>query len=673
MKSKLRNLLLAAMALTLFAGCSNIALNDAAVEGSDAGDKCMLTISVDGLSGNGSIIERTIDPKKYKKGDNTTFKIEGISSRNVKLKIGENEESDGLYGISFDSDGTAKLALDYDVWYLTLHAYESNKEVLRGVTTVDLTKAVENNAIAFILSTKGVETKGSLKLTVKGIKDVVKSYEAGLYDINTDKCIYKLGDADITSTDDIVITETIDSTPVTEFKPGSYIFKFIPYNDVKAKTTREDLTPWSDVITIAPGRETNKEITIKLMQVPSAPVGFNASLVKVSEDDKDDYYTVRLAWDDKSDNEDGFVLRLYKDADIEFVNNKDKASVTFDKNNFYTNNEYWVSNTLGMSTTTCDIKLPTGHIYEMTLTAKNRAGESEVCSREAAEDDDTKGLVGFVDKKGTGDSATPVRVNRQKIIYNLMGGKLSEGSLNAAKNGEDVSITEENVVVYRTFDGTAYELKKITNTTGYTAAVGDTPAKFTSTLIYNDHPWSEWTTLPNAGGKITVIAATSYADTMVYASYNTEVNAAYSIADEYRTLTVGYSLKDTTFATKTENLLTLNTKPKTTTVDGNSTTTPSDVWGGKIVFSIAKTYLPYGKTEPEDAVTISSCDKIIIIVNGGKPIVRDHPETDGDGNFIYEYSLNNFRTSGVYNINVIGEIDGHYYSGAPIALTVDIK
>ena len=139
MKSKLRNLLLAAMALTLFAGCSNIALNDAAVEGSDAGDKCVLTISYSDLEGilsessasaNGNA--RTIDPGKYTEGTNTTFKIKGISARNTV----HNEEEIEFEGS--ENERKATIALEYDDWKLTLSVYEGTKEILRGVTTVDL-------------------------------------------------------------------------------------------------------------------------------------------------------------------------------------------------------------------------------------------------------------------------------------------------------------------------------------------------------------------------------------------------------------------------------------------------------------------------------------------------------------------------------------------------------
>lgn len=696
MKSKLRNLLLAAMAITLFASCSNIALDDASVQSSESSDKCVLTISYDDLEGmlsentvNKNV--RTIDPGKYTKGANTTFKIEGTSARKLKLKIGETEAADGLYGISFDSENKATLALDYDVWYLTLHAYENDHEVLRGVTTVDLNKAVPQ--ISFTLSSKGVTSNGGLSLTVTGITSAVKSYTAGLYDINTDECKYLLGDADVVAADistGITFTQTVDATPVTEFAPGSYIFKFIPYNAVKpaagADDTREDLTPYSDVITIAPARTTTASVALSIMQVPAAPTGFSVSLVDASEADKDDYYTVRLNWTDNSDNEENFVLRIYEadgtEADAEAVTVESKLIATFDKvedlnHNVYKfmsdNNPYYVKETLGMSTTTCDVKLKTGTLYEMTLAAKNRAGVSAVCTRTLEPGDnpkfgkkrtDTEGNV-ITDADGN-EEYDLYRINRQKITYNYMGGTRTIGTNKADGTGEDTESTDLNKVVYRTYDGTAYTLMTIAGT-GYAVDDTSTPdvdeATNTDKLIYNDHPWSMWTDLPNAGSQVTTIAANVFADKMVYASYNKNVNVKYTVTDEYRTLDVSWSCTaDGATADTTNNKLELNV-----------TSTPT-VTGENIVFNIADTYTPYPTADnPTPApVAITSCDKIIIIINGGKPIIRDNPVKSGS-NYPYTLNLNNFRTSGVYNITVIGEIDGHYYSGSVIPLTVDIK
>ena len=682
MKSKLRNLLLAAMALMLFAGCSNLALNDASYEGSDAGDKCVLTIGIDGFSGVKSEKGRYIAPDKYTASENhTTWKIEGTSSRGLVLNI-DDEESTTLDPIDLKS-GSKEIALEYDVWYLKLHAYDDDKEVLQGVTTVDLTKGAPEEGIKFVLSTKGVTTNGGLKLTVKGTNSAVKSYYAGLYDINTDTLVTPLADSDYVELSDPndenspkiskapadIIIETEE-----EIAPGSYIFKFIPYNDVKANA-REDLTPWSDVITIAPGRTVEKEITITIMQAPSKPEGFTVSLVDASEEDGDDYYTVRLNWTDTSSNEENFVLRIYEAATTEEAASMDKIlenePVVFDKN-FYANNSYWVSGTLGMSTTTCDVRLPTGHLYEFTLTAKNRAGQSEVCKREGVESGD------FVIEKGPDDAKKYVTVNRQKITYNLMGGTRTVGTNKEDGSGEEIVTSDLNKVVYRTYDGTAYTLMTIAGT-DYALDDTSTPdvneATNTDKLIYNDHPWNEWKSLPNDGEKITKI--TGFEDTMVYASYNTNVNVAYEIADEYKTLDVGTAdgkilSSNNSFATIVGNTLTM-----ITTKEEGGKTVSSGVTGGTITFTI-KGEKKQKVDEHGDPVLDehdnpvietkiwTSCDKIILLINGSVAGARDNALS-------YEYSLNNFKTSGIYNISVIAEVDGNYYSCNTIPLTVDIK
>lgn len=643
MKSKLRNLLLAAMALTLFAGCSNIALNDASYEGSDAGDKCVLTIGIDGFTGAGSAIGRYIAPDKYtvKTGtDATKFVIEGKSARNGTL---------APTLLTFTGTSST-ITLDYDVWYLTLHAVEGDvpadtdtkkvtltsegkipgNEILRGITSVDLKKTKD---ISFILSSKDVTTDGSLALTVKGLNSSVKSYYAGLYDINTDVLKYELADSDLATLADISLSK--DS-----IAPGSYIFKFIPYNNVKSNTDREDLTPWSDLITIAPGRETSKEITVTIMTAPAKPTNFTAVLVDNSEDDKDDTYTVRLNWIDNSTNEENFVLRIYESNGTEtndelFVDSK--KIVTFDKN-FFADNKYWVSGTLGMSTQECEIKLTTGHLYEMTLTAKNRAGESIACTRIASNSNATNGLTGFAITKSTTTTdeegnevptTVPVRVNRQKITYNLMGGTYTADATVASP-----VYSTEDIVDFKTYEGTAPSIEKI---------------KAPASLIYNDHSWSKWVNLPEGSSEITV--APDYQDVMVYASYNLDATVGYDIADEYKTLVVSAACttEGATYTAATE------TEPATLVL--NVTNNPT-VKGGNIIFTIRDT--------DKDGNALPHCDKIYVIVDSDSAKIKANSTS-------YPYPLAKFKNSGVYNITVIGEYDGQLYSCAPIALTVDIK
>lgn len=689
MKSKLRNLLLAAMALTLFAGCGNLALNDATFEGSDAGDKCVLTISYSDLEGlltetptNRSA--RTIDPKKYTEGTNTSFKIEGTSARNQTLPLTQ----------IFTSATDNKVSLDYDVWYLTLHAYENDQEVLRGVTTVDLNKAVSE--ILFKLSTKGVTTEGGLSLKVTGITPAVKSYTAGLYDINTDECKYLLGNADVEENDrtnGITFSQTVEATPVTAFAPGSYIFKFIPYNAVKpaagADDTREDLTPYSDVITIAPGRTTTAEVTINPMVAPTKPSDFTVSLVKTSKDDNDDYYTVRLNWVDNSTNEENFVLRIYEadgteeddpdstpEADRQTALQKilvtSKCVATFDKtedlnNKVYKfmsdNNPYFVSGTLGMSTKECELKLPTGHLYEFTLTAKNRVDESAVCPREASSN--TSDLTGY---------AVNTRINLQKITYHLMGGTRITGDY-----GETPVESKDDIVEYQIYGAEDYE-DDLLEIKGTTAAAGSegTPATPNDKLIWNNHPFIGWTLTPGgeliSPAKKSKAAPNKFKDFVVYASYNKNVNLKYDIKDEYKTLDVTLSIDvdensnaDNTVLDLDNNTLKIYTQKK----DSNNKIISSGVLADVLKFTIngLKSKDSDGNfvkdSDNKVIVTPTECDKIIILINGTVVAARDNAK-------VYEnYTLNNFLGSGVYNISVIAQIGDYYYSNEPLALTVD--
>lgn len=694
MKSKLRNLLLAAMALTLFAGCSNIALNDAAVEGSDAGDKCVLTISVDGFTGAGSTIERTISPTKYTANSKTKFVIEGKSVRNVALapKL-----------LTFTDSEDTKIALDYDVWYLTLHAVEveneeevkvdgeisANKvlekgsEILRGVTTANLSKGVTQ--ISFTLSTKGVNTKGGIDLTAKinsEFKDLVKSYEVGIYEINTDALVadtyiaHDFGDDDYVKDGDTVTGIKDIEIALDELNPGDYIFKFTPYNKKAGEDNRVDLNTWSDVIKIAPGRTTEKTITITgILQPPAAPSDLTATLVTESEEDNDEYFTVHISWEDNSDNENNFVLRLYEYEKKSGATDATKLEsfiekgepIVFDEN-LMTYNSYWVDGTLGMSTKSCDIRLRTGHLFDITLTAKNNAGESDVVARAVNSADFP------ITENTEHEISSIVRINRQKITYNLLGGTRTVSKRDAEGNLiNEVDTSTENIVEYKTY---GKDDKKLIEISGKDADLTADPKVPADKLIYDGHPFSCWKHLPapisDNNQKFVSLGDFDYSDFMVYASYDQNVNVDYEVAEEYKTLVITPSVKDDIGAAITNNTLPKVGKTLTisTTKDDGSGNKVSNatVWGETIKFTIGNNFVdpnPDDDVDPE--ATPTTFDKVILIVNGKVVGSRANAKS-------YEYSLNNFRLSGEYNIVVIGEIDGRYYSAAdPITLTVDIE
>ena len=654
MKSKLRNLLLAAMAITLFASCSNIALDDASVESSETSDKCVLTISYEDLEGilsqeSVNNASRTIDPGKYAPAAGTTFKISGYTNRNTTL-------AETVLTFADDPNGgkKASVSLSYDEWFLTLSAYEGTKEILRGVTTVDLKKAPPAK-LTFSLSTKNVETDGGLSLTVSGLNSSVKSYTAGLYDVNTDGLKYNLltdeNGAVLADGKDLAAGTTSVTLSKTDIAPGSYVFKFVPYNDTVAnKAAREDLTPWSDAITIAPGRTTTASITLTIMETPDAPTGFNAVLVDSSIADKDDYYTVKLSWADNSSNEENFVLRIYESDGTEADDDATDPTITepktalekilvdskkiaeFDKN-FYGNADYWVSKTLGMSTTNCEIRLRTGHLYEMTLAAKNRAGESAACSR-IAPASVAAGYTAFAANK---------RVNLQKITYNLVGGTYTSAS----------GSSTADVVDYRVYD-TSYTLWEPAGTD-------------TDKIIYKNHPWSGWIEKSNTPASVAQTATlTGFADKTVYAQYNQALTIGYSIIDEYMTLQVTPSVAESvTGASLSGNTLTLDT------------TENADIFEGDITFTISNTAKrATGEVDENGApefenVTIDSteCQKIAVYIDGDKIGERVKSNTNANS---YTCSLNYFNSVGTHNVSVVGQFNGNEYSCAVLPITVSI-
>ncbi len=518
MKSKFKSLLLAAAAVMLFAGCSNVALEDASAEGSDAGDKCVLSIGITGYDGytkksNSVNSKRTIAPDSITAKTGLTFEIEGKSARNYEL---------AKQDIEFDDDdkSTTVIALEYDVWYLVLHANLDGKEVLRGMTTVDLRKA--NSGVVFNLSSKNLTGNGSLKVTLTVPSTVMTKYESGLYDVNTDERLYSLTSGTAPADNPKIIEITGSDIPA-----GDYIIKFFPLNE-----NDESLGAWSDVINIRPGRETTGTATLDgLLTPPDAPDGFKVTLD--ADAAKGQYYVVDLSWNDKSFNEENFVLYLY---------NADSGSNVLLKkfdNDFYGDTTYWVEGTLGMSTKSCKLKLETGHLYEMELTAKNNAGESGKATRE-----------------DSADFAADNTVNQQRFVYHLNGGKY-EGS------------TRDN------FDYVTYP--RPSTFTLWTPAASD--------LKYNGHNFSGWV---DSTGAAPSIAATDFSNIDLYATYlNNDTSFSFNLDDveKSKTLTVTVTKPDSNRVTQTENTFVVKTKNSDGNAGGNAGVN-ANIWNSSLTFAI---------------------------------------------------------------------------------------
>lgn len=164
MKSKFYNLLWAALAVMLFAGCTNIASNDAAITGGMIlPGQCLVSVGVGETINEAGA--RTINPTTVYDDTSVFQKLEltGTSAKGASVNH--------VFTAAELTAKQAVVSLTYDKWYLTLTAYDgadtaSAVPVLKGDYFADLTNTALTN-IEFTLTPDGVDQAGSVELTVK--------------------------------------------------------------------------------------------------------------------------------------------------------------------------------------------------------------------------------------------------------------------------------------------------------------------------------------------------------------------------------------------------------------------------------------------------------------------------------------------------------------------------
>ena len=271
------------------------------------------------------------------------------------------------------------------------------------------------------------------------------------------------------------------------------------------------------MIDIAPGRQT-KSTTVKITgieTVPVAPENLTAVLINSSEDDLNEFYTVKLSWTPKSYNEDGYILKIYSDYDADSkavvttgtpvvtLKNTVKAGET-DVETFVSSN-YYVSGNLGRATKECEIKLPTGTLFNVTLKSWNDVGESEsVCTLSDA-------------TAKSGETAFTAKfIGRTRVTYNLNGGVLN-GSV-------------ANVVKFFTFNPTkAY----------------DVVLSGTDKLVKDKNPFKYWTSKINGSEAEKIESYDGYNDLTVWAAYNVQAEIDYTVNDVYTELALASVMNGT--------------------------------------------------------------------------------------------------------------------------------
>lgn len=359
------------------------------------------------------------------------------------------------------------ITLESMLWTLTLTAYNDSpaadtagtSPVLIGYSTVDLRNG--NGTAPFTMTTKGLETEGSVKITgkVKDDDSIVAKYTMGIYSKDKGEAVY--GPEEITATPGTVHAfEYTNSTVV----PGNYLFKMIFYNAENAI-----IGSYVDTLIVNPGNALVRDLgTLDIIgKIPEKPENVKAYLIKDSETIEG--YKVLVSWEGGK-YATNFELKLTEyagdgtdDSDV-----KNKTTIyglkEMDSADPKTVEDFITSDVYGTGTgassmlygdKTAILNLELGKIYEIQMRARNYIGTSKDATgtddwtnrTDATETTltigtDTVNVTGFESK-----------LNRMLLTYNLNGGKLS-------LDGSDEYTGK--YAEYKTWKGTDNSLLEIT-------------------------------------------------------------------------------------------------------------------------------------------------------------------------------------------------------------------
>lgn len=573
MKKFVKSFLMAAAALMLFAGCSNLG-NDATVSGDDG--KVVLTIGIDGYNGPSGNVSRTVNPGTITSADFSKITIKGES---------ESYDSFTEKTLEFKSDGTATIELTYDVWYLTLTAYTSDTTpVLQGRRRVDFRNGApaSNAPITFKLSAEGVETAGGVSLsgTFTDEDGLAESYAAALYDLYTNEIIIGTTGTSTLKTG----TCTGDdkgkfSYTVSNVKPGRYNFRIYFKNHDGA-----NIGTWGDIVVIAPGRTTTNEDSIALgdilMKKPSAPTALSAYYMNKSV--TGNYYNALITWTRAElHNEEYFELTINDVTATTPVTYKIFTNTTDaeTKKEIFFESASRVDGTLAAGSEYCIVKLPVGKKFEISIKAANFLGASDSKSRDSASAASTIELANG-NAVGANTAYGTEAINLMKIAYDLNGGSLKLSASSGAITG-----TYNDFVIFKNADITLLTPAA----TGYPE------------LTNGHHPWQSW---KNAAGTA-VTKVSEFGNVAVTANYNESSIINYEINDTYG------ELEDVTITTASGDDVV--NSANTITSNGNLIITVNDEGVTHVKVTIL---YPRGEVSEEDDGNTVTFKKLNAIANG---------------------------------------------------------
>lgn len=532
MKKFIKSFLMAAAALMLLAGCNG--LIDATVSGDP--DKAVITIGIDGITEATNRSARTINPEAYDTEakmapSNFTIKLKGYSDKGYTYGDNENAE------VELTWNGTkATINLEYDVWYLTMIAYdksETPKKLFEGRRRIDLRNGKPaDNAFTFTLSTEGVDTKGKVNFSGLFVNPLIDEndankgrlavqYTAALYDLYTnemveDSKVKASCTTDIVQTKDdggnVISTTTYGKftyNPSAEVDPGRYNFRIYFDMDKGTGEAHDYVTigTWNDIVVVAPGRTTNGtegsigNIGDILNKIPDAPTALSAYYVgdptgKTSGND----YKVLINWTPSASKNESYYKLIIKD----WTSGSATDYKVFDATHEFYGSDIWVDGTLAGGTNSCTVKLPVGKKYEITLSAVNVIGESAVTARKTTEVTTVAGHTAYGAEK----------INLMKIAYDLNG-----GTLKTAANESQVGGIVNKYCIFKDVAIPVMDIKPIPET-------GDPEYP---QLTKQNHPFLEWD--DETGTKVETI--TTFGNKNLTANYNVQFIIDYTIDDSY--------------------------------------------------------------------------------------------------------------------------------------------
>ncbi len=306
-------------------------------------------VTSDELISESSPSARSINPVMA--SQNYAFYLYGQKSSDMQnIGIGPSK-------INQISDTTGEFSMDIPrgIWVLTLVAVKDEpgldlsnltkikqNALLWGSTVCDYTN--DSSPVNFILAPDGLSTKGTATVDIALSGWTVSDHigvtgdnlenikvKAGIYRYNKTGAERIVAEEIFTFTNDgstdkysFAPKDTADSSKNLEINPGSYEFIVSFYEEVSYTdpgtsetinyTIREWV--WSDQINIFPGRETSTTVKIpKLVsEPPAAPSNFTVTPLETNDENFASadglYYTCKFTWQDNSDTETGFEIKL---------------------------------------------------------------------------------------------------------------------------------------------------------------------------------------------------------------------------------------------------------------------------------------------------------------------------------------------------------------------------